>query len=675
MPIYTNDPCDDGCFPTGSSLRSSIGIGPKVTKAIDAATKDWLDKHPEATTTVEDDSLTNAKFMDGSVNSRVIENGSITTDDIDDLAVTTPKIADNAITADKIATSAADGLRTMSTTQPGVAKVGAGLAMDNNGALELNGGNIAPAVTAWLDAHPEATTTVQDGSVTDAKLAQNGVKSVVGDIDSELTDGIFIPYANGSEVQIQTYSCTDYIPCIGMKIYVKTETANDSSGIVFYDGAKNYISGFNPYSHNYTLFELEIPDTAVYVRISCLIRYKASFVVERRDFVNQTAICIGNIESDASAQSEAILKLNNIKDNSRNILPINGKSVTFAGVTISYNDGVIIYSGTATGSGGRTSKLINPITLPAGTYTLWAENGVSQIFIENTIGDTIITNIGAGNAWKSTFTLESETTLYIGSNVENGIIYNDINVNVMLESGSRKTEYEAPSYATAIDHLARSGLKALDRFWAYAMWKILCIGDSLTSGACWSGAWSGASIDQNYPRILGRMLDAETTNAGVSGLTASQWYNNEISKYNLANFDTFIIWLGTNGGLTDTLDTDVDPYSDYSDFANTNTGNYCKIIEKIKADNPDCLIILTKVFVSDATNAVIDKIAMKYELPVVDNSDLTVANYPELHGNINNPHFTKPGNLVIANRYVTTLADIFANNPTLANYGLTARAN
>ena len=32
--------------------------------------------------------------------------------------------------------------------------------------------SIAEAVTAWLDEHPEATTTVQDGSITEAKLAQ-----------------------------------------------------------------------------------------------------------------------------------------------------------------------------------------------------------------------------------------------------------------------------------------------------------------------------------------------------------------------------------------------------------------------------------------------------------------------------------------------------------------------
>lgn len=33
--------------------------------------------------------------------------------------------------------------------------------------------NLGPYVAAWLDAHPEATTTVQDNSVTFAKLASD----------------------------------------------------------------------------------------------------------------------------------------------------------------------------------------------------------------------------------------------------------------------------------------------------------------------------------------------------------------------------------------------------------------------------------------------------------------------------------------------------------------------
>ena len=47
-----------------------------------ATINDWLDDHPEATTTVQDDALTTPKYKDGSV--------------------TTVKIADEAVTIDKL---------------------------------------------------------------------------------------------------------------------------------------------------------------------------------------------------------------------------------------------------------------------------------------------------------------------------------------------------------------------------------------------------------------------------------------------------------------------------------------------------------------------------------------------------------------------------------------------
>ncbi len=43
---------------------------------------------------------------------------------------------------------------------------------------------IAEAVAAWLDAHPEATTTVQDGAVTRDKLS-TGMYVVLSDSDIE----------------------------------------------------------------------------------------------------------------------------------------------------------------------------------------------------------------------------------------------------------------------------------------------------------------------------------------------------------------------------------------------------------------------------------------------------------------------------------------------------------
>lgn len=276
MPIYTDDPCNDGATPFGIPLVSSIGINPKVTKAIDAATRDWLDEHPEATTTVEDNSLTNAKFMDGSVNSRVIEDESITTDDIADLAITTPKIADNAVDATKVASSAADGLRTMSTTQPGVAKVGAGLAL-NNGALELNGGNIASAVTAWLNTHPEATTTVQDGAVTFSKFASDVVNDGARITDAmirgtQFPGNLFSIWSNwhdnayvssyGDIVENQpNYFATDFIPVTAGVEYQANHGRNHS----WYDENKVFISSSSTVQIQRGI---TAPENAAYIRFT-----------------------------------------------------------------------------------------------------------------------------------------------------------------------------------------------------------------------------------------------------------------------------------------------------------------------------------------------------------------------------------------------------------------------
>lgn len=220
MPIYTNDPYDDDFIHYHLPLNSSVGVGPKVTESIDKATKEWLDEHPEATTTIEDGAVTTRKIADravtpsklseplgeasiadgavtssklanGSVRSTAIEDGSVTTPKLadqavttaklEDLAVTTAKLANSSVTSDKIADDAVgaselsvdaiDSLPTMSTVGRGVAKVGAGLKVVND-AIELDSdGDITTAVQAWMDAHPEATTTVDDGSIDIKKLS------------------------------------------------------------------------------------------------------------------------------------------------------------------------------------------------------------------------------------------------------------------------------------------------------------------------------------------------------------------------------------------------------------------------------------------------------------------------------------------------------------------------
>lgn len=116
---------------------------------------------------------------------------------------------------------------------------------------------------------------------------------------------------------------------------------------------------------------------------------------------------------------------------------------------------------------------------------------------------------------------------------------------------------------------------------------ILCIGDSLTVGASGNG---NEILTKNYPHFLKKLTDADTTIKGHGGYSAKQVWDEYISTANdLSNYDCAIIYLGTNGGLTDTVETDCNA-SDYTQNADTNTGCYGKIIGKIKADAPNCKI-------------------------------------------------------------------------------------
>lgn len=221
--------------------------------------------------------------------------------------------------------------------------------------------------------------------------------------------------------------------------------------------------------------------------------------------------------------------------------------------------------------------------------------------------------------------------------------------------------------------------------YGYATSNVLCIGDSLTAGAYYAGEAnnldiaSGVAIAQNYPYYLSRMLHCKTTNAGTSGYSASDWYNNYINNYDYADFDTFIIWLGTNYGCTVMpTDDEISAFVPDSTVA-AETANQAlyliKIIQTIQTANPSCHIVLCNVFGSKSNkadnNEVVSRIAEKYGCQLVDMSDLSYSNHPELHAGVNNPHFGKVGNIYIANRLALAINDYIVNAPLMGEFGIT----
>ena len=212
------------------------------------------------------------------------------------------------------------------------------------------------------------------------------------------------------------------------------------------------------------------------------------------------------------------------------------------------------------------------------------------------------------------------------------------------------------------------------------------------SGATYTEAWGenaspGASIDQNIPRFLERMLNCKTTNAGKSGWSASDWYRDYIipGTYNFSEYDSALIWLGTNYGC-DAMPSDEEiesfiPTSVPLGQANTaNQAQYLiKIIKEIKKANSDCYIMLCTCFASKSNltnnNNVLAQIAEKYSCHLIDMSDLGLKEHPELHGGVQNVHFGKAGNIFVASRIINSVKEKMLSNPLACEFGYTPRTN
>ena len=142
-----------------------------------ATTIEWLEDHPEATTTVQDDSLTTAKLKNGAVTTAKLADGAVTSGKIADGAVATADLADGAVTSAKIAdgTIATADLADGSVTEAKLA------------ANAVTSGKIADGAVATADLADGAVATakIADGSVTRQKMA-SGVFAVLtaSDIDA-----------------------------------------------------------------------------------------------------------------------------------------------------------------------------------------------------------------------------------------------------------------------------------------------------------------------------------------------------------------------------------------------------------------------------------------------------------------------------------------------------------
>ena len=302
---------------------------------------------------------------------------------------------------------------------------------------------------------------------------------------------------------------------------------------------------------------------------------------------------------------------------SKNLMPTARKTNPILEVNTIYADGLLTLNGTATNSGGKSAPQTENFVLPAGTYTMsltYVDIKAVSTFLRDSDNNDIV---NVKNILEpQTFTLAQDTECYVSINVTGSLTYTQNHIKIQIESGDKQTYFVPPSQGTAIDHTARRKKDGI----LSAFTNIECAGDSLTYGAVYTDNSNYRQAYKPYPTVLGHITGATVTTLATAGYNATQWWTNYSSQISAKTNALAIIFLGTNGGLTDTMDTDVSG-SDPTNWANTYTGNYARIVNAYKTAGYK--VLLLKCFNTSgdlaATNSVIEQMATKFDCGIIEN--------------------------------------------------------
>ena len=244
---------------------------------------------------------------------------------------------------------------------------------------------VQEAVDAWLDDHPEATTTVQDGaittaklfngSVTDDKLAADGIKAEVADLKTDLhyyKDGFnylsytliknSYPTASGTFPSYSNWDRTDYIPVSGNQVFYFINTRSTLSN-VWYDENKDPISEFTipignpttivaPTNARYMVVSNEANKffSAIYTR-DALYFAKEFFTNPNITFTDGKYFNTNGIITDEVGYSYAKINVSMFADgNVKGVTAVSPNQLYGIGFTDEYDNLIIAYTHTTVGT-------------------------------------------------------------------------------------------------------------------------------------------------------------------------------------------------------------------------------------------------------------------------------------------------------------------------------------
>lgn len=182
----------------------------------------------------------------------------------------------------------------------------------------------------------------------------------------------------------------------------------------------------------------------------------------------------------------------------------------------------------------------------------------------------------------------------------------------------------------------------------YSFDNIVAVGDSLTWCQVYTGVNTSRQAKKLWCDMLAHSCDATAQTIAVAGDTAKTSWPRVDANLTAKTNALIIVYLGTNGGLTDTLATDAPTTDPYTDWADTNTGCYAKIVAK--AQSLGYKVLLIKPWTGgggdlDTTNSVIEQIGARFGCCVVGpfkTKESKYHYYPDLSGS-NTLHYNDLG--------------------------------
>ena len=194
---------------------------------------------------------------------------------------------------------------------------------------------------------------------------------------------------------------------------------------------------------------------------------------------------------------------------------------------------------------------------------------------------------------------------------------------------------------------------------------IVCAGDSLTFSQVYTSSSGSRQAKVPYPNILARQCSVTSHILARAGASAKDCWDEFGSNIKSLDNALGIIYLGTNLGLTDTLNTDVVGDTPES-WADNNTGCYCRIIQKMQSYG--YRVLLLRIWTTSGsgnadlinTNNAIAHIAERFKCAVMD---VPVTNakqyhyYPDLSG-YNAVHYNDLGYAWFASKLIDKVGSL-----------------